>query len=129
MDGSDRATTSITRPETKTGLGTHLLIDLSNGHGLNDQTRVETALRDAAMAAGAQLLDIRIHQFAPQGVTGVALLAESHITVHTWPEKGFAAFDAFMCGDADPLAVVDVLAKVFQTTDIDVRSLSRGQGI
>ena len=129
MDGTDRATTSINQAEPKSGLGTHLLIDLSNGHGLNDETRVETALRDAAVAAGARLLDIRIHQFAPQGVTGVALLAESHITVHTWPEKGFAAFDAFMCGDADPLAVVDVLAKAFQTTDIDVRSLARGEGI
>ena len=129
MDGTDRATTARPKLQTKTGLGTHLLIDLSNGHGLNDEKRVETALRDAAMAAGARLLGIRIHQFAPQGVTGVALLAESHITVHTWPEKGFAAFDAFMCGDADPLAVVDVLAKAFQTTDINVRSLSRGEGI
>lgn len=129
MDGADRATTPNVKTRPRTGLGTHLLIDLSNGQGLNDETRVNTALRDAAAAAGATLLDIRLHQFAPQGVTGVALLAESHITVHTWPELGFAAFDAFMCGDADPWAVVDVLAKAFETTDIDVRPLPRGEGL
>lgn len=129
MDGTDRATAPITKPHTDAGLGTHLLIDLSCGHGLNDETRVKTALRDAVAASGATLLDIRLHRFAPQGVTGVALLAESHITVHTWPELGFAAFDAFMCGDADPWAVVDVLAKAFDTTDIKVRSLTRGEGV
>jgi len=129
MDGADRAPNSKVKSPAKTGLGTHLLIDLSGGLGLNDVARVETALRDATEAAGATLLDIRLHRFAPQGVTGVALLAESHITVHTWPELGFAAFDAFMCGDANPWAVVDVLAKAFETTDITVRPQPRGEGL
>ncbi|MDA8585780.1 adenosylmethionine decarboxylase [Rhodobacteraceae bacterium] len=121
MDGAD-----ITPAPTAKGLGTHLIIDVSGGQGLDDKRRVETALRDAVAASGATLLGIHLHQFAPQGVTGVAMLAESHISVHTWPELGFAAFDAFMCGKADPWAVVDVLSKAFETTDVQVRAFSRG---
>lgn len=123
MDGTDRTPTTAPAPSC---LGAHLIIDLSDGHGLDDEARIETALRDAVAAAGATLLGVHLHRFSPQGITGVALLAESHITVHTWPELRFAAFDAFMCGAADPWAVVDVLAKAFDTTQIDVRALSRG---
>ncbi len=126
MDGTKR---SIAEAPIHPGLGTHLIIDLSNGQRLDDETRVEQALRDAVAASGATLLDIHLHRFAPQGVTGVAMLAESHITVHTWPELGFAAFDAFMCGAANPWAVVDVLADAFETKDVNVRELSRGNRV
>lgn len=108
------------------GLGTHLIIDLHGGTGLDDPDRVEAALRRAVEAAGATLLGLHLHRFAPQGVTGVAILAESHITVHTWPERGFAAFDAFMCGAADPTAVVAVLAEAFETDTVQTRTLTRG---
>jgi S-adenosylmethionine decarboxylase len=108
------------------GLGTHLIIDLYGGSGLDDPPRIEAALRRAVDAAGATLLGLHLHRFAPQGVTGVAILAESHITVHTWPERGFAAFDAFMCGDANPTAVVQVLAEAFETDKVQTRTLTRG---
>ena len=79
--------------------GTHLLADLFGCDGLDDIARVEAALRAAVTAAGATLLEIRLHGFgAGQGVTGVALLAESHISIHSWPERGYAAADIFLCG-------------------------------
>ena len=66
-------------------------------------TGSKQALIDAVKAAGATLLHIHLHTFSEGGgISGVAVLAESHISVHTWPEKGYAAFDVFMCGDAEP---------------------------
>ncbi|MCV6592222.1 MAG: adenosylmethionine decarboxylase [Silicimonas sp.] len=115
--------------EAPVGLGTHLIIDLHGGTGLNDPARIDAALRAAVVAANATLLDIHLHRFSPQGVTGVALLAESHITLHTWPERGFAAFDVFMCGAADPWAVVKILAQAFESEDVQVRALPRGAAL
>lgn len=85
--------------------GTHVLADLSGicAEKLSDCALLETLLRDAAEAAGARILFSHFHAFGEgQGVTGVVLLAESHITIHTWPECGFAAADIFMCGSAQP---------------------------
>src|ERR1700761_8453003 len=82
--------------------GSHLTIDFWGAKGLNDKDRIEQAMRDAVDAAGATLLHIHLHTSEPNGgISGVAVLAESHISVHTWPERGYAAFDVFMCGDAD----------------------------
>jgi len=94
--------------------GTHLILDLWECEGLDDRDRIEKALIDAVTAAGATLLHIHLHVFEPNGgVSGVAVLSESHISVHTWPEKGFAAFDIFMCGCAEPMKAVPVLEKAF----------------
>ena len=83
--------------------GTHILIDHFSGEGLTDTDRIERALQDAARAAGATILSGSFHKFGGHGgVTGVLLLAESHISIHTWPEKNYAAIDIFMCGDAQP---------------------------
>ena len=83
--------------------GTHLLIDLSGAENLDDLPAIETALKEAALAGGATILNSDLHHFEPNGgVSGVVILAESHITIHTWPEKGFAALDVFMCGECDP---------------------------
>ena len=122
MDGTSPAS-------AHTGLGTHLIIDVHHAQGLDDAERVETALRAAVTASGARLLGLHLHRFAPQGITGVAVLAESHITVHTWPERGYGAFDAFMCGAADPHAVVAVLAEAFETKNVRVRAFDRGQEV
>lgn len=94
--------------------GYHLIIDLWEAEGLDDHARIETAMRDAVDAAGATLLHIHLHTFEPNGgISGVAVLAESHISVHTWPEKGYAAFDVFMCGDAEPKKALKVLEQAF----------------
>ncbi|MAC82390.1 MAG: adenosylmethionine decarboxylase [Rhodobacteraceae bacterium] len=109
--------------------GTHLIIEVVNGHGLDDEMRIQQAFRDCVDTCGATLLHIHTHKFSPQGVSGVAVLAESHISVHTWPEIGYGAFDVFMCGDAQPWRAVDVLKTAFATADVRVRELRRGEGL
>jgi len=109
--------------------GTHLILEVVNGHGLDDEARIQTAFRDCVRECGATLLHIHTHKFSPQGVSGVAVLAESHISVHTWPEIGYGAFDVFMCGDAEPWRAVDVLKAAFGTQDVRVTELLRGEGL
>ncbi len=110
--------------------GAHLIVDLYGAERLDDIDHIETALRRAVDAANATLLHIHLHHFEPNGgVSGVAVLAESHISIHTWPENGYAALDVFMCGKADPDACVPVLREAFAPTNIAVSELLRGQGV
>jgi S-adenosylmethionine decarboxylase len=109
--------------------GTHLIIEVENGHGLDDEMRIQQAFRDCVTECGATLLHIHTHKFSPQGVSGVAVLAESHISVHTWPEIGYGAFDVFMCGDAEPWRAVGVLKRAFATETVHVKELRRGEGL
>ena len=115
---------------TKNGLsyaGSHLIIDLWEAKGLDERERIENALIDAVTAAGATLLHIHLHKFEEGGgISGVAVLAESHISVHTWPEMGYAAFDVFMCGDAEPRKALDVFKKAFEPGRIVVGEHKRG---
>ena len=107
--------------------GHHLIIDLWEAEGLDDTARIEAAMREAVKAAGATLLHIHLHTFTPNGgVSGVAVLAESHISVHTWPEKGYAAFDVFMCGDAEPKKALKVLERAFAPKRTVVGAHKRG---
>ena len=93
--------------------GLHLIADLACTRGLGDAGLIEAALREAAVAARVRVLGVNLHHFgAEMGVTGVALLAESHISIHTWPEEGLAAVDVFVCGaQADPDAALAVIAR------------------
>jgi S-adenosylmethionine decarboxylase len=107
--------------------GMHLIVDLWDAQGLDDEDRIQQAMKDAVKAAGATLLHIHTHVFTPNGgVSGVAVLSESHISVHTWPEKGFAAFDIFMCGDAQPELAVPVLKAAFKPKRTVVGEHKRG---
>ncbi|MEP3049272.1 MAG: adenosylmethionine decarboxylase [Roseibium sp.] len=109
--------------------GAHMIIDLYDAERLDDLSHVEDALRKCVDEAGATLLHIHLHPFEPTGVSGVAVLAESHISVHTWPEAGYAAFDVFMCGDAKPEKCVDVLRKAFKPGKTAVSELLRGREV
>lgn len=107
--------------------GMHLLIDLYGASRLDDLDHIRQALVDAAAACGATLLDVKLHSFGAQsGITGVALLAESHISIHTWPEQGFAALDVFMCGNCDPRRALPVLRAAFAPADMKVTEMRRG---
>ena len=108
--------------------GTHLLLDLWGAKHLDDKARIEQAMRDCVEACGATLLHIHLHHFTPSfGVSGVAVLAESHISVHTWPERDYAAFDVFMCGDAQPENAIAVLKRAFFPERIEVNEELRGK--
>jgi S-adenosylmethionine decarboxylase len=93
-------TPSLTSGTTDT-VGKHCILELYNCNQsrLDDEAFLRTAITTAAKRAGATLLNLITHRFEPQGVTGLALLAESHISIHTWPESGYAAVDVFTCGD------------------------------
>ena len=111
----------------QTFAGTHLIIDLWGARYLNDLERMEAALRRAVDASGATLLHIHLHHFTPEGgISGVAVLAESHISVHTWPERNFAAFDVFMCGDAVPSKALHVLEDTFFPSRMNISRHLRG---
>lgn len=109
--------------------GTHLLADF---HGVEPDRlacaqTLERQLRAAALAAGATILSSHFHRFGEgQGVTGVLLLAESHMTVHTWPEHGFAAVDIFMCGQAAPQRALAVLRTAIAAQAVTVETVARG---
>ena len=90
-------------------IGRHLILEQAGGRGLTDRTVLEDAMRAAARAGGATVLSAHFHDFPGGGLTGVLLLAESHVTVHTWPERGYAAFDLFLCGAAEVERAADVL--------------------
>lgn len=107
--------------------GKHWLIDIYGASNLDAIDFVEKALREAVKVAEATLLHIHLHKFSPNGgISGVAVLAESHISLHTWPEVGFAAFDVFMCGEAKPELTLDVFKSYFKPEHIDVRPYRRG---
>ncbi len=117
------------RRDGKVFAGTHLIIEVVKGAGLDNEARIQQAFRDCVDGCGATLLHIHTHKFSPQGVSGVAVLPESHISVHTWPEIGYGAFDVFMCGDARPWNAVDILRRAFDAEEVRVKELLRGDGL
>jgi S-adenosylmethionine decarboxylase len=108
--------------------GRHVLADLSgvDADKLCDCAAIDRLLRAAAAAAGAHVLHSHFHGFGPgQGVTGVALLAESHISIHTWPEHGYAAADIFMCGEAQPELALQVLRSALTPQTCRAQTIER----
>ncbi len=109
--------------------GVHLIVDIYDAARLDDMDHIESALRRSVDAAGATLLHVHLHHFEPNGgVSGVAVLAESHISIHTWPERRYAAIDIFMCGKAKPEACVPILRQAFSPMQTAVNELLRGTG-
>jgi S-adenosylmethionine decarboxylase len=109
--------------------GAHLIVDLYQANRLDDIDHIEDTLRRCVIAAGATLLHIHLHHFEPNGgISGVAVLAESHISIHSWPERAYAALDIFMCGSANPDACVPVLREAFGPKKLAVSEHLRGQG-
>ncbi|MFT9400479.1 adenosylmethionine decarboxylase [Acetobacter sp.] len=108
--------------------GTHLLVDLWDATNLDDPEKIDRTLCEAAVAAGATILHSHFHHFTPNGgVSGVVVLAESHISIHTWPERSFAAVDIFMCGACDPHLAIPVMQRLFQAQAVEVDEQRRGR--
>ena len=108
--------------------GSHLIIDLFGAKRLDDLRHIERTLKRCVEVAGATLLHIHLHHFTPNGgVSGVAVLSESHISIHSWPEANYAALDVFMCGNAKPHLTIDVLKNAFDAQHMVVKEHRRGE--
>ena len=105
----------------------HLLVELWGAGDLSSVRAVEAALIRAARESGATVLHSYMHPFGAQkGVSGVVVLAESHIAIHTWPERGYAAVDVFMCGACDPYRAVAVLEEALLPGRVEISEHRRG---
>ncbi|MCT0247917.1 adenosylmethionine decarboxylase [Synechococcus sp. CS-205] len=115
-------------PTTSDMVGKHCILELydCDSGKLDDEAFLRDAITTAAKRAGATLLNLITHRFEPQGVTGLALLAESHISIHTWPESGYAAVDVFTCGDHTmPERACQVLGEELEASSCNLKSFRR----
>lgn len=110
-------------------LGRHLLAELygCDAAVLADEGRIAAAMLEAARACGATIVESVFHHFSPLGVSGVVIIAESHLTIHTWPEHGYAAVDVFTCGvTIEPLEAVEFLQRELGAAHLSLSELNRG---
>ncbi|MEO6913614.1 MAG: adenosylmethionine decarboxylase [Candidatus Baltobacteraceae bacterium] len=110
-------------------LGTHIVCELSgcSPEALTDVDSVRGIMIAAAKAAKATVMEVAFHRFEPHGVSGVVVLAESHLSIHTWPETGYAAMDFYTCGDhTDPWAACEYAAKALHATSMLTTEVKRG---
>ncbi len=109
-------------------IGRHIILEMWGCQNLDSVETAESALREMVEALDVNLLDLRVYPFSPVGVTGIAIVSESHLVIHTWPEHGYAAVDVFTCGSPrDPQDAVAVLRHHFQPEHIGVMEINRGQ--
>lgn len=110
-------------------LGRHILAEYYNCDisTLDNISLLEDCMREAVLASGATIIDTKFHQFSPYGVSGVIVIAESHMAIHTWPEFGYAAIDFFTCGDrVDPWKAFDYMEKTLKPLTHSSKELKRG---
>ncbi|MBI2547624.1 MAG: adenosylmethionine decarboxylase [Candidatus Aenigmarchaeota archaeon] len=110
-------------------LGNHLIVELYKCpfETLDNETLVKETLLDAAKKMDTTIIGSVFHKFSPYGVTGIVAIAESHISIHTWPEHGYAAVDIFTCGDKDPRIGADYIKTQLRAQTINYRTLNRGK--
>ncbi len=109
--------------------GKHIIMDVSGckPNLLNNLTFLKKLLVEAAERANATILNVAFHHFTPQGVSGVVVISESHLSIHTWPEYGYAALDFYTCGVTDPKAACQFVADTLGANHIQVTVVSRGE--
>ncbi|RLD97748.1 MAG: S-adenosylmethionine decarboxylase proenzyme [Aquificota bacterium] len=111
-------------------LGRHVLVEFygCDSEALNNKKRLERVMRKAAVESGATVVSSVFHLFNPHGVSGVVVIAESHLTIHTWPEYGYAAVDLFTCGDSvDPWIAFEKMKEYLQAEQMFTMEIKRGQ--
>jgi S-adenosylmethionine decarboxylase len=111
------------------GLGRHVLAEVygCKFEVLNDLEKIREIFVSAALSAGAEVRETAFHRFSPQGVSGVVVISESHLAIHTWPELGYAAVDVFTCGDrVDPWVAVNAIVKDFDAGSVKASEVKRG---
>ncbi|MDI6603352.1 MAG: adenosylmethionine decarboxylase [Patescibacteria group bacterium] len=122
-----RSKASLLRDKQKY-IGTHLIVEFWNGKNIENPKELERILIRAAKRAKNIPLEVAIHKFSPQGITGVVLLAESHIALHSWPEINYLAIDIFTCGKkAFPHKALDYLKREFKPRKVEIKEIKRGK--
>ena len=107
--------------------GSHLIIEAWHSPHLTNQDRIEQTLRRAAADCGATLLSLDLHEFSPNGgISGVGILQESHISIHTWPEYEYAAIDLFVCGTIDPYEALGAIREGLEPGSLQITEVKRG---
>ena len=112
-----------------TVLGRHLLVEFynCNPQELDNVAGIEKHMNDAAIACGATIVQSSFHRFEPWGVSGVVVISESHLAIHTWPEYGYASVDLYTCGDeVDPMAAYEHLRVMLEAKETEMQFLKRG---
>jgi len=110
-------------------LGRHILAEFYGcpAEKLNDPAQIELDMVAAALEAGAEIRETVFHKFSPHGVSGVVVISESHLAIHTWPEFGYAAVDIFTCGQTvDPWVSCNYLKQEFAAQNMTAREIKRG---
>ena len=113
-------------------LGSHLLLELKdcNPDLLNDLSFLRRSMIETAQDVGATIVGESFHHFSPQGVTGILAIAESHISIHTWPEYGYAAADIFSCGTSfRPIEAANKLAEALECRKPEIKEIKRGLAV
>jgi len=114
--------------QNKKYVGIHLIAEFWGGKTIESPQRIKAILAEAARVSKNTALGIKIHKFNPHGITGFILLAESHISIHTWPEMKYVAIDIFSCGkDSQPYRGLEYLKKEFKPTKVKVKEIKRGR--
>ncbi|MFA9457175.1 adenosylmethionine decarboxylase [Halalkalibacter sp. APA_J-10(15)] len=111
-------------------MGRHVIAELwgCDEHKLNNMSFIEQVFVDAALKAGAEVREVAFHKFAPHGVSGVVIISESHLTIHSFPEHGYASIDVYTCGDLDPTVASNFIADSLQASTSEVIEVPRGMG-
>lgn len=110
-------------------LGRHLVAEMANCNTriLNDMQLLEKEMKEAARVSGATVVKSTFHRYNPQGLSGIIVIAESHLSIHTWPEYGYAAIDCFTCGSSvDPWKALEYIQKALECKTVSAREINRG---
>jgi S-adenosylmethionine decarboxylase len=116
--------------ESMDTLGRHIIAELwgCNPEKLNDEKFVEQTMVNAALESGAEIREVVFHKFIPQGISGVVVISESHLTIHSFPEHGYASVDVYTCGDRiDPVDAIEYIGKTLGSTKSEFIKLPRGK--
>ena len=113
--------------KNKNGVGKHLIAEFCGCQEISAVKEMDKILKTAVKKMGATMVGIKIHRFFPRGITAIALIAESHISIHTWPEFEYAAVDIFTCGEKDPWPALRFLEKALGAKKVKVKERKRGK--
>jgi len=109
--------------------GKHVIVDYwgCDPDVLTNKDTIQRLMMEAALETGATIVETVFHRFTPTGVSGVVVVAESHLSIHTWPDQGYASTDFYTCGECDPVKAHEFLRRAFRASTFNLVEMSRGE--